>query len=236
MTGRASRDRLAAFVGLSILVHGGLLLLLLEVQLGARPRPPLADAVAIEVVTLLPPAPEPVAEPEPTPPVAAPPPPPEPVRPPVAEPLPTPAPGKPAPEPVAPPEPAPPSPAVAEPEPTPEPVTETVLAAPPAVSALAPSQASIEDEIAAYAAKVRRMIAEHKRYPAMARRRGMEAMVTIRLRIADDGTIEEFSPLGSVPRFFEKATRLATEAAAPFPKPPEGFGTLELGIRYELDE
>jgi protein TonB len=92
------------------------------------------------------------------------------------------------------------------------------------------------DPIAAYVTLVRQRIDAHKRYPAMARRRGLEGVVTVRIRIADDGSVERTVTLGEVPRLFEKTALEAVQKAAPFPPPPARFGELEVAIRYELDE
>jgi len=91
------------------------------------------------------------------------------------------------------------------------------------------------EEIEAYIAKVRAWIDRHKTYPGMARRRGIEADVTIRLDIAPDGAVRELSTSGDAPGMFRSATEDAVARAAPFPEPPAGFGTLEIGIRYQME-
>lgn len=91
------------------------------------------------------------------------------------------------------------------------------------------------DALAAYVALVRQRIEERKHYPAMARRRGLEGRVTIRIAIAPDGSVERASAVGGGVDFFVRAALEAVERAAPLPPPPPGFGDLEVTVRYELD-
>jgi protein TonB len=91
------------------------------------------------------------------------------------------------------------------------------------------------DALAAYVALVRERIEERKHYPAMARRRGLEGRVTVRIAIAPDGSVERASAVGGGVDLFVRATLEAVERAAPLPPPPPGFGDLEVTVRYELD-
>jgi protein TonB len=91
------------------------------------------------------------------------------------------------------------------------------------------------DSLAAYVARVRQLIEERKHYPAMARRRGLEGRVTVRIAIAPDGRVEQVSAVGGGMDLFVRATLEAVERAAPLPPPPPGFGELEVAVRYELD-
>jgi protein TonB len=91
------------------------------------------------------------------------------------------------------------------------------------------------DALAAYVARVRQLIEERKHYPAMARRRGLEGRVTVRIAIAPDGSVEHVAAVGGGVDLFVRATLEAVERAAPLPPPPPGFGELEVAVRYELD-
>lgn len=104
-----------------------------------------------------------------------------------------------------------------------------VSAPPPAPSGPSP------EELDAYIAQVRRRIEERKSYPALARRRGLESQVTVRISIGADGELVRIETLGASLALFERATVEAIEDAAPFPPPPPGFGELEIPLRYTLD-
>jgi len=248
------RDRLARFVALSALLHAGLAAGWSDLRTERALPPPNEAPVRVQLL-----APEPAPEPVPEPiPQAAPPqpvpvvqePPPEP--PPEAEPEPEPEPEPkevarvepPAPEPrETPPEPEPtPAPAAApappvDAEPVAPPLPPVAAAPLPAAEPGAPATppTPTPEEIEAYIAKVRAWIDRHKTYPGMARRRGIEADVTIRLDIAPDGAVRELSTSGDAPGMFRSATEDAVARAAPFPEPPAGFGTLEIGIRYQME-
>jgi len=104
-----------------------------------------------------------------------------------------------------------------------------VSAPPPAPSG--PSAAEVD----AYIAEVRRRIEERKAYPALARRRGLESRITLRISIGADGHLARVETLGSTLALFERAAVEAIEDAAPFPPPPAGFGELEIPLRYTMD-
>jgi len=272
---RPGRDRLIAFVGASVVLHGALLLALREERVGNETDAPPAP-VSVQLVATRPaPAPQPApaagpeppperppeqAPPEPSPPRAEPPPPepPEPREAPAEvtrrEPVerrPAPAPLQQEPESEPEPEPEPPAaepevaaappetspvqaPSRAEPTPTPPAVAAAPepQAGPPAPAAAGPSP----DEIELYVSLVRRRIAERKGYPSMARRRGMEGVVNLRLRIADDGSVAEVRATGAAARLFERAALDAVERAAPFPPPPDAFPDFEVAIRYQMTD
>jgi len=104
-----------------------------------------------------------------------------------------------------------------------------VSAPPPAPSG--PSAAEVD----AYIAEVRRRIEERKAYPALARRRGLESRVTVRISIGADGQLSGVETLDSTVALFERAAVQAIEDAAPFPPPPPGFGELEIPLRYTME-
>ncbi|MDJ0869651.1 MAG: TonB family protein, partial [Myxococcota bacterium] len=84
-------------------------------------------------------------------------------------------------------------------------------------------------------ARVRREIGEHRRYPAMARRRGLEGVVVVRLSIDADGGLGEVSTTRKASKTLARATVDAVRRAAPFPPPPAGRLSIEIPVRYDLD-
>ncbi len=112
---------------------------------------------------------------------------------------------------------------------------EAVQVAAVAPSIPAPSPDQIRDEIAAYAARVRAQVAERKKYPRRARRRGMEGLVYARIEIGPWGEIVSLELEAGAPALLARAARAAVESAAPFPPPPPALSSaLRLPIRYSL--
>jgi protein TonB len=83
---------------------------------------------------------------------------------------------------------------------------------------------------------VRESIARHKRYPDLARRRGIEGRVVLRLAIAPDGTLLESEAVDSPSAVLARSALSAVEAASPFGPPPGGALRIEVPIRYALQE
>jgi len=105
-----------------------------------------------------------------------------------------------------------------------------------AVSAGPPGNGEGGDPLAAYVARVRDAIARHKKYPSLARRRGIEGRVTLRLSIASDGTVSSSTTLGSPPVLLARSALAAVASASPFDPPPSGSLEIEVPIRYALNE
>ncbi|MGH0028740.1 MAG: TonB family protein, partial [Myxococcota bacterium] len=111
--------------------------------------------------------------------------------------------------------------------------------APPAVAAAPPSAApgpSVEDLLDRYKALLLARIAAQKRYPAMARRRGIEGDVTLRLRIDAAGDLAGVETLGRAPLVLAKQARTAAQKAAPFPPPPGGEFAIDFVLRFSLTD
>jgi len=105
----------------------------------------------------------------------------------------------------------------------------------PAMPAGAPAPSA--ESMASYAAVVRELILQEKRYPAMAKRRGIEGGVPTRIFISPAGQLESVSLLGRPPRVLAKSTRDAVERAHPFPAPPAGRAVeIEITLHYDLDD
>ena len=92
------------------------------------------------------------------------------------------------------------------------------------------------DLLAAYVKRVRDAIARHKRYPSLARRRGIEGRVTLQLSIASDGSVVSSEALGSPPVLLAKSALAAVASASPFDPPPAGSLRIEVPIRFALNE
>lgn len=90
------------------------------------------------------------------------------------------------------------------------------------------------DPVAAYVERVRARVVEHRHYPTLARRRGIEGDVVVRLAIAHDGTLRDVDAVGAAHRLLERPTLEAVRAAEPFPPPPEGVGLIELSVDYRI--
>ena len=92
------------------------------------------------------------------------------------------------------------------------------------------------ETLAAYVARVQRMIDAEKSYPAIARRRGIEGVVTVRLAIDAAGALERTALVGRPPEILARSTREAVGRAGPFPPPPAGALQIEFPVRYEIVE
>lgn len=92
------------------------------------------------------------------------------------------------------------------------------------------------DALAAYIARLQQAIDAHKSYPPMARRRGIEGVVTVRLAIDAAGGLERTSLVGRAPEMLARSTREAVDRASPFPPPPGGPLQIEFPVRYEIVE
>ena len=224
----------------------------------AAPPVPTSNVATSNVATP-PVATPPVATPPvATPPEVAPTEPPPPEPPPVApKPTPMPKPEQVAvakPEPVPPPEP-PPEPLAPvsspPPEPPPEPVSELAsVEAPsgapdPTANAevsesgdteVAPEGRPLEDELARYTETLWKLISAHKKYPAIARRRGIEGSVRLQLAIDASGELTGLETADGVPMVLGRQARSAADRAAPFPPPPGGDLRIEFVLEYDLDD
>lgn len=199
------------------------------------PRAEPAAIAPVEVVLLREPAPEPAASP--APPAATPPrvvPPPAPVARPVpqrrvaAKPAPKPAPVAPpvlAPAPVA----TPALPQEAGGTGTP---TAAVSSAPPSPGGGRGTGGG--DPVASYVASVLRRIETKKRYPPLAKSRGVEGIVVVTLWISPAGGLERLEVGGGASPLLVSSTRDAIEKASPFPPPPDGMPSIRVPIRYAL--
>jgi len=213
------RSRLWPWLVASALLHAVLTLLGRDATLAATApvAPPPPTVLRLEIAK-----PAPVA----APPVSAPPP-----KPPAREPAPRPTPQvrTPTPSPAAP---TPREPSAAAPaEPSPSEAVEVA-----AVDVAALERAREADRLAVYMAEVRSRVAAHKRYPSMARSRGIEGLVIVRVAIGADGSLESVEVAGEGSGVLARATRQAVERAAPFPVPPRSDLSFEIPIRYDLDD
>jgi len=146
-----------------------------ERSVPAQPQP-------IEIQLVAPPAPNTVAPPPPPPPVMPTPPPPEPLPPPIPKPKPTPKPlpiRKPKPAPVLPPPVATPAPA----PPSPAPPSRVSAPATPTAPVAAPVEVPV---IPAHTRATSRRNPKPE-YPSIARRRGWEGKVLLRINVRADG-------------------------------------------------
>jgi len=90
------------------------------------------------------------------------------------------------------------------------------------------------DALAAYIDRLQRAIDAEKSYPPMARRRGIEGVVTVRLEIDARGGLERTALVGRPPEILARSTRDAVARASPFPPPPAGALQIEFPVRYEI--
>lgn len=90
------------------------------------------------------------------------------------------------------------------------------------------------DLLPGYVAEVRARIERQKRYPTMARRRGDEGLVLVRVSIASNGDLDSVDIAGQASAFLLRATREAVERARPFPMPPRGSVTIEIPVRWRV--
>jgi protein TonB len=222
-------SRLAAVAFVSAALHfvvaGAFVVPLARVVAPVEPAP-LAVTLLDEPAPAGPPAPIPVP---PAPQAIAQPVPPKPK--PVARVAPKPAP-KPAP--VANPD------VVAPPAPIAEASGEAQGEATPPVAAAPPSGGASNtgrgggDAIAAYVAKVLREIEAKKKYPSLAKSRGVEGTVVVTLWISPAGGLERLEVGSNAPPLLVASTKDAIERAIPFPPPPSGMPSIRVPIRYAL--
>jgi protein TonB len=122
---------------------------------------------------------------------------------------------------------------------TPTPIGDAPSDATPAVSAAPPSGAPVSgqgggDAVSAYIASVLRRIESNKRYPTLARSRGVEGTVVVTLWISPVGALDRIEVGGEAPPLLVSSTRDAVERASPFPPPPSGMPSIRVPIRYAL--
>lgn len=86
-----------------------------------------------------------------------------------------------------------------------------------------------EDE-AEVARRIRARIAAHRRYPALARQRGIEGTVRLSLQVRPDGSVDVAVVRGADP-MLDEAAREAVLASAPLPPTRE---RLEIDLEYHL--
>jgi protein TonB len=233
-----------------VALHAGVLVLAVFLA-ATRPPPPLPPILSVQLLARAPAgaAAGPAPAPAPTPAVAAPPPPPKAIslNPKVQpKPKPVPPPKKPEvkPEPAPPPVVASVAPPVANPSPTPS-VGAGGTGSSVELAGLGPgaggapdgrSPGGTEDPIEVYKALVRARIQAERRYSAMARRRGVEGVVTVRLSVAPSGKVSKVLVEDGAPMLLSKSTEEAVERAGPFPPPPAGLGVLRIPVRYRLTD
>ena len=226
----ADQRRFRPWLLASALVHAlGAALLIAARPLPSPPPEPLrvvrVDLIAAHVAPgppMAPPAPEVSAAPSPAR-VAAKPPAPKALAPkPVAPAPPAPAPAAPSAEPVAP----------AQGSAGGRGASEGAALA--AVSTGPPAGGGGAAALADYIARLQRAIDAHKSYPSMARRRGIEGVVTVRLAIDARGVLEGTALVGRPPEILARSTREAVNRASPFPPPPAGALQIEFPVRYEI--
>jgi len=90
------------------------------------------------------------------------------------------------------------------------------------------------DRVARYVEDVRRRIADRQRYPAAAKLRGVEGIVTVVLAIGIDGRLESMVLEGDANALLARSAQEATQAAAPFGPPPGGARRIRVPVRYAL--
>lgn len=93
---------------------------------------------------------------------------------------------------------------------------------------------TLQDRMAQYVEEVRRRIAGQQRYPAAAKLRGVEGVVSVLLAIGPDGRLESVILEGEPNALLARSARSATEAAAPFNPPPDGARRIRVPVRYAL--
>jgi protein TonB len=229
MLGLAARPRARAGIGLAIALSIALHAAGVAWLGRSAPARPI-EPEPIPVSLLREPGPPPPAA-QPIPPAparVAPPPPPKPApkfsaKPPVR------AAPKPAPTP------APSAPLANSTTPSDAPVAEST----PPVSAGVPSGVAAgagggADAIHAYVASVLRRIDAEKRYPSLAKSRGVEGTVVVTLWISAGGDLDRLEIGDKAPPLLAASTREAVEKASPFPPPPSGMPSIRVPIRYAL--
>jgi protein TonB len=98
------------------------------------------------------------------------------------------------------------------------------------------SAGDLEAALARYEELLARLIAAHKQYPALARRRGIEGSVLLRLSIDASGRLAALDTPGRAPLVLAAQARSAAERAAPFPPPPNGDLRIDFVLRFDLDD
>jgi protein TonB len=233
-----------------VALHAGALVLA-AILATTRPPPALPPILSVHLLARAPSgaAAGPAPAPGPTPSVAAPPPPPPKAISlnPKVQPKPKPVPPQRKPE--VKPEPAPPvvaavAPPAATPSPTPS-VGAGGSGSSVELAGLGPgaggapnghSPGGTEDPIEVYKALVRARIQAERRYSSMARRRGLEGVVTVRVSVGPSGKVSKVLIEDGAPMLLSKSTEEAVERAGPFPPPPAGLGVLRIPVRYRLTD
>lgn len=198
-----------------------------------------------------PPTPEPEEEEEEPPPQPEEEEPPEPDPEPRAEPRPKPQPQEPDPAPRPEPVPAPRAPEpqavpIPEPEPSPEPSPEATRPEPPprprpAEPPPKPSGTGKAD-MRGYAKGVYRALQRHQRYPAAARRLGLEGRGAVKVRIDRQGRLVGVPAMhtSTGEAVLDKEALAMVTRAAPFDAPPSAFekdvATLVIPVRFKLQD
>jgi protein TonB len=81
---------------------------------------------------------------------------------------------------------------------------------------------------------VLRRIDAKKRYPSLAKSRGVEGTVMVTLWISPGGGLDRVEIGDKAPPLLAASTREAVEQASPFPPPPNGMPSIRVPIRYAL--
>src|SRR5690606_38521847 len=97
----------------------------------------------------------------------------------------------------------------------------------------AASEAGGGDAMSAYVAQIRDLVRRHQDYPALARRRGIEGLVLVRLEITSDGRVGRAAALNGANALLARSAVAAARRAAPFPPPPHGAVAIDLPIRWQ---
>ncbi|RIK90649.1 MAG: hypothetical protein DCC71_25485, partial [Proteobacteria bacterium] len=90
------------------------------------------------------------------------------------------------------------------------------------------------DPVAAYVTTLLRRIESQKRYPALAKSRGVEGTVVVTLWISPAGALDRLEVGGDASPLLVSSTRAAVERASPFPPPPGGMPPVRVPVRYAL--
>jgi protein TonB len=108
--------------------------------------------------------------------------------------------------------------------------------APPQEAALPPPDHALL--MAGYAKLILAELERHKVYPPLSLRRGEEGTVTVRLTIAEDGSLIDIAPQGEAPSRLIEASLAAVRDSGRFPPPPAGLNGAHLvftiPIAYQL--
>jgi protein TonB len=82
-------------------------------------------------------------------------------------------------------------------------------------------------------ALLRQRIREHRRYPELARRRGIEGVVGLHFQVRSDGSVADLAVTRSADESLDEAAREAVLAAAPL---PPVAGVVEIDLEFRLRE